>query len=222
MPKHAYALSPGTYAAVALLTLVCTSGCNHSHQSTQAGGSPLAPSTPPPSPSSPAPSPSAIPVNETHHGTLREGLLQCTFETVIGGWGGLCQTFDITAPSSGLLTATLRWSADAPLNLFFKRGDGTQIDMVCCDRPSISLTMPIEMGATYRLEVAYCGRPPVYPHIAPVDYTLDTTLVVGNAGPVGSVKAMIFADEQGSQHIANAKLEVRDGLRAGTVAALDP
>jgi hypothetical protein len=123
-------------------------------------------------------------MNETHHGTLTEGLLQCTFETVIGAWGGPCQTFDIPVPSNGLLTATLRWSADAPLNLFFKTGAGTQMDMACCDRPSISLTMPVEMGATYRIEVAYGGRPAGYPHIADVDYTLDTTLVVGDSGPL--------------------------------------
>ena len=174
-------MSSGTYAAITLLAVICTTGCNHSRQSTQAGGSPLVPSTPAPAPSVPTFSPTILPVNGTHHGTLTEGLPQCTFETVIGGWGGLCQTFDITAPLSGLLTATLRWSADAPLNLFLKTGAGTQIDMACCDRPSI-LTMPVEMGAMYRIEVTYGGRPSGYPPIAPVDYTLDTTLIVGNVG----------------------------------------
>jgi hypothetical protein len=132
------------------------------------------------------------------------------------------ETVVITAPSSGLLTATLRWSADAPLVLFFKTGAGAQIDMACCNPPSIPLTMPVEMGATYRIEVAYGGRPAAYPHIAPVDFTLDTTLAVGDAGPAGSVKAMIFADERRTQHIGGARLEVADGPKAGTVANFDP
>jgi hypothetical protein len=195
-------VSSGTYAVITLLALVCTSGCSHSsRQSSQGGGSPVAPSTPAPAPSRPAHSPSAIHINETHHGTLTDGLLLCTFEIVIGAWGGLCQTVDISAPSSDWLTATLRWSADVPLNLFFKTGTGTQIDMACCVRPSISLTMPVEMGAMYRIEVAYAGRPHGHPHIAPVDYTLDTTLVEGYAGPSGSVKAMIVADQRRTQHI---------------------
>jgi hypothetical protein len=214
-------VSHGTYAVVALLALVCTSGCNHSRQSTAGGGNPLAPSTPAPAPNSPAPSPTPIHVDETHHGTLTEGLPQCTFATSAGGWGGLCQTFAITAPSNGLLTATLRWSADALLVLFFKSGAGAQIDMACCG-PGIPVTIPVEMGATYRIEVAYGGRPAGYPHIAPVDYTLDTTLAVGNAGPAGSVKAMIFADERRTQHIGGARLEVADGPKAGTVANFDP
>jgi hypothetical protein len=182
MPEGASALSRGSYAAIALLVLLCASGCNHSRQSTQGGGSPFVPSTPAFA-QSPAPSLSPIHIGETHYGTLTEGLSQCTFETVIGGWGGLCQTFDINASSSGSLTATLRWSADAPLNLFFKTEAGTQIDMACCDRPSISLTMPVEPGATYRIEVAYGGRPRGSLQIAPVDYALDTTLVPGNVGP---------------------------------------
>jgi hypothetical protein len=221
-------VSPRTYAA-SVLAIVCTIGCNHPRQSTQGstqtGGSPVAPSTPAapaPAPSGPTPSPDHIPVNETHHGTLTESLPTCTFEILgSGGWGGLCQTFSITANSSGVLTATLRWAADAPLVLFFKTAAGEQIDMACC-APGLSLRMPVEMGATYRIDVAYTGRPPGYPHIAPVDYTLDTTLVAGNAGSLGSVKARIFADEHGSLRIANAKLEVTDGPNAGAVAAFDP
>jgi hypothetical protein len=180
MPERASALSRGSYAAITLLALACASGCN-SRQSTPVEGSPLVPSLPAFA-QNPAPSPTAIHIGETHHGTLTGGLSQCTFETVIGGWGGLCQSVDINVPSSGSLTATLRWNADVPLMLFFKTGAGTQIDMACCDRPSISLTMPVEMGATYRIEVAYGGRPRGSPDIAPVDYTLETTLVVGNAG----------------------------------------
>src|SRR5262245_18706770 len=100
---------------------MCLTGCgpDPNHRS-----NPLEPSLPtlvpaPAQTSTPTPSPGGvIHVGETVSGTLVNGVGECTFTTVDGGWGGLCQRFEITIPVSGILTATVRWVADAPLTLF--------------------------------------------------------------------------------------------------------
>jgi len=81
------------------------------------------------------------------------------FTMVDGGWGGLCSAFQIVASSSGTLAITLRWTADAPLSVFFKSAVGAQIDMTCCNAPA-QLRVPVEAGTPYRMEVADSGRPP--------------------------------------------------------------
>lgn len=203
---------------------VCLAGCGSDQRRAQ--GNPLAPSpSPGPSPvqtSDVMPEPSAvIHVGDTVRGTLAKSLPECSFSTVDGGWGGLCQTFEITLPASGVLTATVRWTADAPLELFFKTSSGERIDMQCCGVP-LSFRASVEQGVTYRIEIAYGGRPAGYPNIPPVDYTLDTSLTAGEVTALGSVRAILLGDETRTQRISGARIELTDGPQAGRTAGFDP
>ena len=208
-----------------LLCLMSFWACGH-----DGGGTPVSPTlqpsatTPaPPAPPSPQPSGSrTIHVGEPASGTITSQDTSCGFTTVDGGWQGLCDAFEITAPDNGVLSVTVRWAGDSSLALFFKTAVGAQIDLACCRPPMVS-RMPVEAGTTYRIEVTYVGRPPGYPQVAPVDYTIDATLATDlDAQSSGSVQAIVFGDRARTQRLSNARLQVLDGRKAGTVASFDP
>jgi hypothetical protein len=207
----------------AVLCLVSLCACGHE------SGTPVSPTsertaTPPAPPTPPSPPPAGPPslhVGETVSGTITPQDASCRFTTVDEGWEGLCDTFELVAPESGVLTVTVR-SGSAALALFFKTATGGQIDLKCCNPPMIN-RMPVEAGVAYRIEIAYVGRPPEYPKIPPVDYTIETTLVTDPGGQSsGSVRAIVFGDGTRTQRLSNARLQVLDGPKAGAVASFDP
>jgi len=144
----------------------------------------------------------------------------CGFSNWEGGWEGLCNAFDITVPATGILSATVRWAADAPLALFLKTSAGDQIDLSCCNTPVV-MQLPVDSGVTYRIELAYVGRPASYPQVPPVDYTLETALLPFEAQSPRALQAIVFGDPTRTQRLSHARLEVLDGPSAGTVARFD-
>ena len=192
-------------------------------------GTPVSPTpradepTPAPVPPAPIPQPAGVrtfQIGELITGTITSTDQECRFTTVEGGWGGLCNAFLITAPASGILNVTVRWPSDPLLALLLKTAAGAQIDLAlsCCGRPIVA-RMPVEAGATYRIELTYDGRPAEYPQVAPVDYTVETSLTVDpEAQQTGAVSVIVFGDEGRTQRLSRARLEVIDGPKAGTLA----
>ena len=79
--------------------------------------------------------------------------------------------------------------------------------------------VPVEAGTTYRVELAYVGRPVGYPNVPSVPYTVETALIPADAAqPRGTLSAIIFGDSARTQRLSRARLEVADGPAAGTVA----
>ena len=197
--------------ALVLSCLISNTGC---------GGSPPAPTSPsapkPPGPT--APDPRVIQIGEPISGAITSSDAACRFTTVEGGWDGLCNAFNVTAPATGTLVATARWATDAPLAMFFKTSAEEQIDLLCCGSPIVG-QLPVEAGTTYRVELAYVGRPAGYPNVPSVPYTLGTALITSDeAQPRGTLSAIIFGDSSRTQRLSRARLEVADGPAAGTVA----
>jgi hypothetical protein len=82
--------------------------------------------------------------------------------------------------------------------------------------------MPVETATTYRIELAYVGRPPGYPQVPPVDYTIETTLATDlDAQSSGPLRVIVFGDESRTQRLSHARLQVLDGPKAGAVARFD-
>jgi hypothetical protein len=138
----------------------------------------------------------------------------CSFTTVAGGWGGLCEAYEITLPSNGTLTASVHGGAN--IILFFKTAGGQQIDMACCPTSLPALRVPVDAGTIYRIEVVLLSSTTY-----PVSYSLDTTLLPTDTQPPSAVRAWIFADSR-TQLLATARLEVMDGPKAGALSTFDP
>ncbi len=197
--------------ALVLCCLVPNAGC---------GGSPPSPTSPSaPTPSGPpAPGPGVVQIGEPISGAITSSDSTCRFTTVAGGWDGLCNAFNVTAPATGTLVATARWAADAPLAMFFKTAAGEQIDLLCCGSPMAG-RVPVEAGTTYRVELAYVGRPAGYPNVQSVPYTVETALIPADAAqPRGTLSAIIFGDSSRTQRLSRARLQVADGPAVGRVA----
>jgi len=184
------------------------------------GGGPRSPAEPSVLPTTPVPGPSGtqvIQLGEPVNGTITSNDPECRFTTSDGGWAGLCDAFDFTAPAAGTLVATARWSADAPLAMFLKTSTGEQIDLFCCN--ALVGRIPVDANTTYRVELAYVGRPAGYPRVPPVDYTLEAALITGSdTQPRGTVHAIVFGDPSRTQRLSRARLEVFEGPSAGTSA----
>jgi hypothetical protein len=197
--------------AVAFFGVVGSVGCGSAHPT----ANPTAPSS---NPASAALSgPRTIQVGDTVTGVIDGGEPECSFSTFEGGWGGVCDSFNIVVQSAGALTINVQ--STGALAVFLKSATGAQIDMACCPGP---LRVPVEAGTSYRIEVAYAGRPPGYPHIAPVAYALGAGLTPATeAQPSGSIRAVLFADDLRTQRMSGVRLEVLDGPRAGAIATFD-
>ncbi|MGH7469743.1 MAG: Ig-like domain-containing protein [Longimicrobiales bacterium] len=172
--------------------------------------------TPPPA------GPRPIAVGQTVSGRITGTESECRFMTVDGGWGGVCHQFDMAMPSSGSLETTVRWSAGAPLVVFVKTASGAaQIDLTCCGNSPATLVVPVEAGASYRVEVAYAGRPAGYPRINPVNYTLETRLFPAGDERSATLRAILFADLARTQRLSSGRVEILDGPLAGSAAVFD-
>ncbi|MGH7459504.1 MAG: hypothetical protein ACREMA_00570 [Longimicrobiales bacterium] len=154
-------------------------------------------------------------------GTITGAESECRFVTSQGGWGGVCDVFDIAIPSDGNLETTVRWSGNGGLVTFVKTVTGTQIDMACCG-PPLTLQIPVEAATSYRLELAYAGRPPGYPSITPVSYVLETRLLAPGAAGPANLRTILFAEASRTQRLSFGRVELLDGPRAGSVAVFDP
>jgi hypothetical protein len=201
-------------ASVALpapvVVVLCAAACQ--------SASPASPGAPLP-PAGAGQSTRTIHAGDTVTGVITGTELPCSFVAVDGGWGGACEIFELLASASGTLTVTLR--SDTGLALFVRTGFGDQVDMACCESP-LSVHVPVRPGSVYGLDVAYIGRPPGYPVITPVSFTLETSLFTGAAQPNGTIRAFVFGDPAKTQRLSGVRLEVLDGQRAGAVAEFDP
>jgi hypothetical protein len=158
---------------------------------------------------------------ETLRGTIKYGDSSCVFTSVDGGWSGLCNAFEITVPTNGILRTTVRWTGDAPLALFAKSSAGKQIDLACCDPQAMRIDEPVDSGSTYRLEVADIGEPAPNPSISPVSFTIETEVLPIQPDSFGSLHLIVFGDEGRSQYLSQARVEVLEGPSAGELAGFD-
>jgi hypothetical protein len=143
----------------------------------------------------------------------------CEFRAMNEGWAGLCDAFALTAPATGTLTTRVRWSADAALAVFLKTAAGGQLDLKCCNSP-MDLLAPVEKSVSYRLEIAYVGRPRGYPQVPPLTFALETSLQTTGL-PSGRLQAFVFGDEARTQRLSRAQVKVLDGPSAGAIARFD-
>jgi hypothetical protein len=72
-----------------------------------------------------------------------------------------------------------------------------------------------------QIELAYVGRPPGYPSIPPLAYTLELSLVTGDIQKRGNLSTIVFGDTTKTQRLPNVRLEALDGPRVGEVARFD-
>jgi hypothetical protein len=129
----------------------------------------------------------------------------------------LCDTFSVTAPENGTLVAAVRLTPDAATVLRFRTAAGEVIDVFCCS--TTTGRVPVQAGSVVQIELAYVGRPPGYPSsVAPVAYTIETSLETGGLQQRGDVRAIVFGDTTRTQRLAQARVEVLDGPLAGQVA----
>ena len=174
----------------------------------------------PPAPPAPPTSsqPNVLEVGKIVMATISRTDGSCSFWDWQSGWGGLCDSFEISAAKNGRLTATVKWAdGTAPLVVFSKSSTGEQIDLVCCNSP-LSMSIPVDSGATYRMEIAYAGRPSGYPAISPVEYTIVAELAAITPEMVGPLSVRVFGDAAHTHHLSQARLEIVDGPSAGKIA----
>lgn len=195
-----------------VLVGICAAACH--------GASPVSPGPPPP-PAGAGQSARTIHAGDAVTGVIIGTERPCSFVTVDGGWGGPCDVFELPVSATGTLTLTLRWPETGPLALFVRTGSGDQVDMACCGSP-LSVHVPVRPGTVYGIDVAYVGRPPGYPTITPVSFTLETSFLTGAAQPNGAIRALIFGDPARTQRLSGVRVELLDGERAGAVAEFDP
>ena len=184
----------------------------------------LPPNSPPPngpSPSNPSPSGRTIRVGEDVSGTITGLEPECHFTTEDGGWGGVCDAYEISVESTGTLETSVSWTDLVPLIVFVKTSTGRQIDMTCCSSPQTTIAVPVDSGSSYRLEVAYAGRPPGYPSIAPVKYALTTRLLSPPDTATTSSRMILYADATRTQRMSTGRVEIIEGSYAGTTATFD-
>lgn len=203
-------------AAMLVSCFVATSGCDKSSRP-----SPNAPSRPVSDPQSPAPQPSGeiIRLGEPVSGTITSQSI-CKFGGNDPRSVELCDVFSVTAPDNGTLVAAVRLTPDAATLLRFRTAAGEVIDTFCCS--TTTGRVPVQAGSVVQIEIEYVGRPPGYPStVAPVAYTIETTLVTGDLQPRGDLHVIVFGDTTRTQRLAQARVEVLDGPLAGQVARFD-
>lgn len=181
-----------------------------------------APPSPPPPPAPPASVEARVlEVGKSVSGTISRTDGSCRFADWQSAWEGLCDAFEVTAPASGALHATVRWAdANAPFAVFAKSSAGEQIDLACCASP-VLMSLPVDSGLTYRIEIAYVGRPPGYPGISPVEYTIETVVQPIAPESVAPLSVSVLGDEAHTHHLSQARVEVIEGPSSGTVARFD-
>jgi hypothetical protein len=129
----------------------------------------------------------------------------------------LCYTFSVTAPENGTLVAAVHLTPDAATVLRFRTAAGEVIDTFCCS--TTTGRVPVQAGSVVQIELAYVGRPSGYPSsVAPVAYTIETSLVTGDLQPRGDFQVIVFGDATRTQRLPQARVEVLDGPSAGQVA----
>jgi len=204
-------------AAMLVTCFVGSSGCDKSSRS-----SPNAPSSPvSPTPQSPVPQPSGgiIRLGEPVSGTITPQSI-CKFARNDPRFDDLCDTFSVTAPENGTLVAAVRLTPDAATVLRFRTATGEVIDVFCCS--TTTGRVPVQAGSVVQIELAYVGRPTGYPSsVAPVGYTIETSLETGGLQQRGDLRAIVFGDTTRTQRLAQARVEALDGPSAGHVARFD-
>lgn len=206
---------PGLRSAISGLALVGVIAC-HDEASLHASVDPLrVPVGTIPS------SPRTIGVGERVTGTITGADGECLFTTEDGGWGGLCQAFEIPLVASGILETIVSWSDAVPLAVFVKTSNGAPLDMKCCNGDQLTVAVPVEDGNRYRLEVVYAGRPRGYPRIAPLSYALTTRLLPPDTSASAILRAILYADATRTQRMPAGRVEIIEGPLAGTAAMFD-
>jgi hypothetical protein len=206
-------------AATTMLVIcfVGTSACDKSSRSSP--NAPSSPVSPTPQPPAPQPSGEIIRLGEPVSGTITSQSI-CKFAGNDPRSDDLCDTFSVTAPENGTLVAAVRLTPDAATVLRFRTAAGEVIDVFCCS--TTTGRVPVQAGSVVQIELAYVGRPPGYPaSVAPVAYTIETSLETGGLQQRGDVRAIVFGDTTRTQRLAQARVEVLDGPSAGQVARFD-
>jgi hypothetical protein len=72
-----------------------------------------------------------------------------------GGNGNLCRRFAITAPAAGQLDGTVSWTTAAPFDGTVLRPDGSIAAYVSAPGPPMRLTVRVEAGLTYQVDVVH-------------------------------------------------------------------
>jgi hypothetical protein len=207
-------------AATAMLVscFVASSGCNKSSRSSSPNA-PSSPVSPTPQPPAPQPSGETIRLGEPVSGTITSQSI-CKFGRNDPRSDDLCYTFSVTAPENGTLVAAVRLTPDAATVLRFRTASGEVLDVFCCS--TTTGRVPVQAGSVVQIELAYVGRPPGYPSsVAPVAYTIETSLETGGLQQRGDLRAIVFGDTTRTQRLAQARVEVPDGPLAGQVARFD-
>jgi hypothetical protein len=205
--------------AVALVTsLVASISCDKGSRSLARPTVPSPPFDSPQPPAPPQPSGEVVRLGEPISGTITSDS-DCKFANGDPRFADLCHAFTVTAPQDGTLVAEVRVTADAALALRFRTATGDVIDTFCCTR--MTGRVPVRAGVVVQIELAYIGRPPGYPSIQPVGYTLELSLLTGALQQRGNLRAIVFGDATHTQRLPNARLEVLDGPAAGQLARLD-
>lgn len=206
------AIASVSLAAMCLILPGCDERSGSSRPPT--GPSPVVGPTPP---SPPEPSERTVRLGEPITGTI-DAASRCKFAAADTPFADLCHVFTVTAPEDGTLVAQVRVTADAALVLRFRTATGEIVDAFCCAQTTARL--PVRAGSLMQTELAYTGRPSGYPLIQPVDYTIELSLLVGDAQR-GKVQAIVFGDDTRTQRLPDARLEVVDGPMAGRIARFD-
>ncbi len=206
-------------AATAMLVIcfVGSTGCDKSSRSSPTA--PSSPVSPTPQPPTPQPSGEIIRLGEVVSGTITSESI-CKFARNDPRSDDLCYTFSVTAPENGTLVAAVRLTPDAATVLRFRTVTGEVIDVFCC--ASTTGRVPVQAGSVVQIELAYVGRPSGYPSsVAPVAYTIETSLETGGLQQRGDLRAIVFGDTTRTQRLAQARVEVLDGPLARQVARFD-
>jgi len=161
--------------------------------------------------------PRVLPLAEPLNGTVAADDGDCEFTTLDGGWGGLCEQFDLMpVPQDGLLSVVV--NASAQLVVFLKTPSGDQIDIGFGGL----LRVPIDANTAYRIEVADSLRPVGYPHIAPVPYTITAAIIPLNDALSANAQVILLGDAARTQRLSRGRVEVAEGLRLGATGTFDP
>jgi hypothetical protein len=205
-------------AAAVIMAATCSvasTGCSKSSDSGLATAP--SPTIAPPPPAPPPPSGQVIRIGEPINGTITSDS-DCKFAVGDPRFADLCDAFTVTAPENGTLVAAVR-ATNGPLALRFRTAAGDVIDTSF--GPPITGRVPVRAGSTLQIDLAYVGRPPGYPSIPPLAYTLELSVETGDIQKRGRLSAIVFGDTTKTQRLPNVRLEALDGPRAGEVARFD-
>lgn len=214
MKKSKHGAACWSISAVPILLLVIIAVACSGHTRTALPSSPTARTDGvPPAHNTPTMLPLGTP--QVLKGTIRGSDPECQFTTEAGRWDGVCQQFELIFLTDGTLDAMLQDGPGSPVTVFLKTATGEQIDMACCGPPS-RIRVPVKANMGYRLEVAYSGRPPGYPNMAPINFSVLVQLFDVGTQPRESLRVILYADATRTQRLATGHLEVVDGPVAGS------